>query len=262
MIRPNDKVWSFDVVREEWRLCRVAKPYSIPYKGTLVLVTIAGETTEATYQHPYWVVRGEGLADRPWPEQRAEVPRGATMQGRWVDSCDLRVGDELLLRDGRIVPIERLTHRLFEGAVYNMAVEDLCCYSVGRNSVLVHNDNGPGTGDLLAALQARNAARRGLNAARTGLRIDCEIATAQLRGLFPGGTPRRWAGDNLLHEAYEYQGRMFDVAAGQYVRPGVWTAEALEAAGLTKAVESGVFSLEQHATFMQVVCSALGGVLD
>jgi hypothetical protein len=142
-MRPGDRVWSFDVVKQQWRLCRVAKPYSIAYDGTLVLVTIAGETTEATYQHPYWVVRGEELAFRPRAQHLAEVPADATMPGRWVDSCDLRVRDEVLLRDGRVVPVERLEHRFFKGAVYNMEVDDLHCYTVGRNSILVHNSNGP-----------------------------------------------------------------------------------------------------------------------
>jgi len=145
-IRRGEQVWSCDLVKQLWRLCRVAEPYSIHYKGTLVLVTAAGETTEATYQHPYSVVRGAGLADRPRPEHLAEVPSDARVPGRWVDSSDLRVGDEVLLRDGRIVPVERLGHRLFEGAVYNMEVEDLHCYAVGGSSVLVHNNNGSGTG--------------------------------------------------------------------------------------------------------------------
>jgi hypothetical protein len=145
-IRPDDLVWAFDLVKSEWRLCRATEPYSIPYNGTLVLVTIAGETTEATYRHPYWVVRGEDLSSRPWLTHLAEIPKDATTAGRWVDSCDLRVGDEVLLRDGRMVPVEGIGHRLFEGPVYNMEVEELQCYTVGRNSVLVHNQNSPVTG--------------------------------------------------------------------------------------------------------------------
>jgi hypothetical protein len=112
---------------------------------------VAGETIESTYRHPYRVVRGEALASRPWLEHLAEIPQEATTQGRWVDSCDLRVGDELLLRDGRIAPVEWVEHCPFDGLVYNMEVEDLGCYSVGQGSVLVHNHNsketGPGGGN-------------------------------------------------------------------------------------------------------------------
>ncbi len=145
-IRPDDRVWAFDLVKKEWRLCRVRKPYSIAYKGTLVLIRVAGETTEATYRHPYWVVRGEDLASRPCLDHLAEIPEDATMQGRWVDSCDLRIGDEVLLRDGQIAAVEKLEQRQFEGPVYNMQVEELECYSVGHNSVLVHNNNGQQSG--------------------------------------------------------------------------------------------------------------------
>ena len=52
------------------------------------------------------------------------------------------VGDELLLRDGRIVPVEAIRHDPFEDTVYNFEVEDLHCYAVGRVSVLIHNSNG------------------------------------------------------------------------------------------------------------------------
>ena len=145
-IRPDDQLWAFDLVTSEWRLCQHRKPYSRLYKGMLVLTTIDGDTTEATWQHAYWAVRGEDLASRPWLADLAEIPKDATQVGRWVDSCDLRVGDEVLLRDGRIAPVERIEHRPFEGTVYNIGVEELNCYAVGRNSVLVHNACGDGTG--------------------------------------------------------------------------------------------------------------------
>ena len=127
-------------------MCQVAKPYNLPYDGTSVFTTVAGETIESTYRHPYWVMRGEALASRPWLEHLEMIPSDATTPGRWVDSCDLQVGDELLLLDGRIVPVERVHYSPFKGTVYNMEVEELHCYSVGRNSVLVHNNNGPETG--------------------------------------------------------------------------------------------------------------------
>ena len=145
-IRVGHWVWAFDVVAGEWRLCRASYPYKMEYDGMLVLITIAGETTEATYRHPYWVVRGEELDSRPRLEHLPSVPAGATAVGRWVDSCDLRVGDEVLLRDGRIVPVDATALRRFTGTVYNMEVEGLRCYAVGRSGVLVHNQNAKDTG--------------------------------------------------------------------------------------------------------------------
>jgi hypothetical protein len=58
-----------------------------------------------------------------------------------VDSGDLRAGDELLLRDGRTVPVEAVRTGSYHDAVYNIAVAELQCYSVGRSGVLVHNTN-------------------------------------------------------------------------------------------------------------------------
>jgi hypothetical protein len=122
------------------------QPYSLAYEGTSVLATVDGETVESTYRHPYWVVRGEALESRPWLEHLAFVPKEATTPGRWVDSCDLRAGDQVMLRDGRVQPVELVAFRPFDGTVYNMEVEELQCYAVGRNGVLVHNNNSPETG--------------------------------------------------------------------------------------------------------------------
>lgn len=52
----------------------------------------------------------------------------------------------MLLGHGRIVPVDRKELRRFRGTVYNMEVDEPRCYTVGRNSMLVHNNNGDGTG--------------------------------------------------------------------------------------------------------------------
>lgn len=106
--------------------------------------------------------------------------------------------------------------------------------------------------ERLAMQQARNVGR---TTNRSGARvIDCEQSVAELRRLLPGGERLGFSvGGGVDHVAYQYQGRVFDLAAGQYVRPGVWTAEALETAGLTRAVESGIFTPAQHSRFMEVV---------
>ncbi len=126
------------------------KAQSTYHNGRSVFVTVAGETVEATFRHPFWVVRGEELAERPRRDDMAPVTAGATTPGRWVDAGDLRVGDEMLLRDGRIERVEALGFGFLETAVYNFDIEGLHCYAVGRSEVLVHNGNaGPvgGGGD-------------------------------------------------------------------------------------------------------------------
>lgn len=175
----GDRVWAYDLVRGTWRLCRVKEPYRLPYQGTVVRTTVAGAVVEATYRHPYWVVCGEGLAGRPWLEHLAFIPEDATTPGRWVDSCDLRVGDEVLLRDGRVVPVEAQELFPFEGTVYNLEVEELQCYAVGPHGVLVHNNNGPQTGP------------EGANAPEGGFRDPKNPAQRTLWDLTPEPRPTR-----------------------------------------------------------------------
>ncbi len=38
------------------------------------------------------------------------------------------------------MPVVAIEHRVFQGKVYNFAVDQLACYAVGRNNVLVHNN--------------------------------------------------------------------------------------------------------------------------
>src|SRR5205814_488633 len=104
--------------------------------------TVADEEIEATFLHPFWVVRGEDLAERPVREHLPRVPEGAKTAGRWVDAGDIRVGDELLARDGRILPVQAIRHQPYKDKVYNFHVGQFECYAVGQSSVLVHNTNG------------------------------------------------------------------------------------------------------------------------
>jgi hypothetical protein len=69
------------------------------------------------------------------------LPAEATTLGRWVDAGHLRVGDELLLRDGRVVPVETLRVERLNEEVYNFELEAVHTYAVGQNEVLVHNGN-------------------------------------------------------------------------------------------------------------------------
>ena|GEM_PF-6865587 len=100
-IQAGDRVWTFSHAVNEWRLCTVNETYVNEYAGDQVNVFVAGERIASTYHHPYWVVRGQELADRPVPDHVANAtPKESIVEGRWVDAGDLHVGDMLLL--GRI----------------------------------------------------------------------------------------------------------------------------------------------------------------
>ena len=108
-----------------------------------------------------------------------------------------------------------------------------------------------------------SARERGIiESTRQRCAADCELAAELLRRDLPGGSKRRYAGERLLHEVYEYQGKVFDVTAKQFVRPGLWTEEDLAHIGLTEAVETGAFTSQQHRVFMDKVIGGLGGVRD
>jgi RHS repeat-associated protein len=141
-LKVGDEVWAYDLVVSRWVARKILRTYVSDHDGTSAKITVAGETIEATFLHPFWVVSGEDLNYRPIREHLARVPEGATTSGRWVDAGDVRVGDQLLLRDGRTMPVEAIRHQAYCDKVYNFHVEDLQCYAVGRNSLLVHNVNG------------------------------------------------------------------------------------------------------------------------
>jgi hypothetical protein len=69
------------------------------------------------------------------------VPNGA-IPGRWVNAIDLRVGDILFTRDGRRVPVTKVSVRHVQTKVYNLQVAELENYTVGHSGILVHNTSG------------------------------------------------------------------------------------------------------------------------
>ncbi|WP_165073864.1 RHS repeat-associated core domain-containing protein [Paludisphaera rhizosphaerae] len=144
-VQEGDFVWAFDLTAGVWKLRRVLQTFRTLYEGHSVSVTVAAEaeeTVDATLLHPFWVIRGEALDDRPRRDHLPAAPDGSTTPGRWVDAGDLRVGDELLLRDGRVVPVRGVRIEPYHDDVYNFHVDELECYAVGWNGVLVHNTNG------------------------------------------------------------------------------------------------------------------------
>ena len=65
--------------------------------------------------------------------------RGKTQAGRWVEACDLKLGDYTLFRSGEVVLIEAITVAYAHTKVYNFEVEDFHTYAVGEGGALVHN---------------------------------------------------------------------------------------------------------------------------
>ncbi len=139
----RDRAWSFDLTTGEWRLCSVLETYVNDHIGDMIEIRVADSLIESTYHHPVWVVEGKDLATRPRPDHVVEATEPfATVPGRWVDACDLQIGDVLFLQPDRRAPIEMIAVRQDCGKVYNFDVEELHNYAVGTDRVLVHN-SGP-----------------------------------------------------------------------------------------------------------------------
>jgi hypothetical protein len=127
-----------------WRLCPIIRTFIQGQSQRLNTNTLGDEATQATALHPIWMARGEDLENRPHRKHHHDLSEGATTPGRWVDACDVHIGDELLLRDGRTATVEAVGHAPYNGKLYNFAVSELETYAVGRHNLLVHNGNAAG----------------------------------------------------------------------------------------------------------------------
>ncbi len=139
---PGDRVWAFDHQTVRWVDREVVEVYQLRHRGTMATLRVEGETLRATGGHPFWVVRGEGLAWRPLPGRISAYEVDGRQEGRWVLAGDLQVGDVLLLRHGSVATLESVRVDVVEEQVYNFQVAELQNYAVGSCGLLVHNTNG------------------------------------------------------------------------------------------------------------------------
>jgi hypothetical protein len=137
-ILPGEAVWAYDLAEMKWKFCQVAETFEHEFHGDLITVEVAGESIEATWNHPFWVIEGRELARRGTPEDVPEMGASATI-GRWVEARDIRPGDVLLLRGRKRAEVSGLATRLAHETVYNLHVLGLNNYAVGAAQTLVHN---------------------------------------------------------------------------------------------------------------------------
>ena len=162
------------------------------YHADLVHVTVGGDTIQGTMLHPFWVIKRKDLDERTIRSHLEPPPEGSQIPGRWVDATDLKIGDQLLLRDGSQGVIENVRHEHVNTTVYNFAVADLRCYAVRQYQILVHNmcgkvggSNAPSTGVGKYSIGPYNELKDqvlGLNAHHVGQQ-------AAMKKLVPGYDP-------------------------------------------------------------------------
>jgi len=142
-IEARERVWAYNFETGKWELCRVVHRSDNHYDGTLETLDVGVGEVTATAWHPYWVIAGEDLENRP-PLRHVDLneDRGESLEGRWVNSHDLREGDVLFLRGKGAATVRRICRRHESTRVCNLTVERLHTFAVGEMQVLVHNQPG------------------------------------------------------------------------------------------------------------------------
>ncbi len=144
-VKAGEKVWAYDPVTSKWSAREVIRPMEREYDGDVITVRVSGQAIESTANHPYWVVSGQNLSQRPPAADVPETERAAIAQatsGRWVQAQHLQPGDLLLIRSGQTATVEEVSARRAKLKVYNLEVADVHTYAVGDAGVAVHNCKG------------------------------------------------------------------------------------------------------------------------
>jgi hypothetical protein len=233
----NDPVYAYDFSSGVWVFGRVVETYQNDYIGEKIRIKVQGDWIESTRHHPVWVISGNDLENRPRPEHVVRADEDSVGgQGRWVDACDLQVGDVLLTKDrqgadcrtaGRAT-IDAIEVEFVAAKVYNFQVEGLHNYAVGYWQVLVHN-NAPCI--VVTSEELARTARRipgNVVSYEVGVQLGREYATTKLHLREVGFVnPREFHGkfgqgiDDVMENAagdlviVEYKGGTGRLADGQ-----------------------------------------------
>ena len=150
-IREGEFVWAFDFASGHWVARVVQACHRSQYLGAVVEIKTEYGSVEATAYHPFWVLDGHDLENRPRPRELAEKEdEGLSVQGRWVNSHDLFAGDLLLTQDGRQLRVLATTQRYEESfAVCNLTIDTNHSFAVGNDGLLVHNTGGSGNWGII-----------------------------------------------------------------------------------------------------------------
>jgi hypothetical protein len=212
-VRRGDQVLGYNLVTREWRARRVVETYEHDFEGDLVALAVEGDVIEATSNHPFWVVEGEGLEQRERPDHVPATPPDARLPGRWVDAGNLRAGDLLQMKSDCRLAISGLSIRKVRQKVYNLQIEEVHTYAVGKRQVLVHNKpapldryNGPKSGYTNPGTHDPNSPN--FVAGKTPLPADAEAVYGKAipDPLKTSPVDQTWYGRSADGKYYRYQG--------------------------------------------------------
>lgn len=114
------------------------------YQGSLIVISTKHSTVVARACHPFRVLEGHDLANRPRPRKPIDTEdEGLALRGRWGNSHDLMAGDLIYSTEGRelrVLKIVQTYEEQFE--VCNLTIAQNHSFAVGNAGVLVHNTGG------------------------------------------------------------------------------------------------------------------------
>jgi hypothetical protein len=141
-VRIGDRVRTFDFDTKAWQCSTVQVVHKHQFSGRMFSIESNSEVIHVTEGHPFWVVRGSDLHNRPFPPQLTISNLEHAEQGRWVNVEDLQLGDEFLTIDGRESFVDSIQSSISENIeVFNLTVDGNHTFSVGQNGILVHNES-------------------------------------------------------------------------------------------------------------------------
>jgi hypothetical protein len=166
-IHESDLVFAFDFASGQWVERPVEVCHRNLYQGSLIEISTKHGTVVATAYHPFWVLEGHDLANRPRPRKLTDTEdEGLALRGRWVNSHDLMAGDLIYStedRELRVLKIVQTYEEQFE--VCNLTIAQNHSFAVGNAGVLVHNTGGcPTASPINPRLTERLAAWRKFSA--------------------------------------------------------------------------------------------------
>jgi len=141
-IESGTAVYAFDLAEGRWVTTQVAHRRPYPFSGQMFTIRAGGETIEATWNHPFLVMRGEDLESRPVPMDLPAAEAVSTDHGRWVQAREIRAGDVLLSKTGGTATVAGTSVRSMRGEVYFLQIEEFHNHAVGAQGILVHNGGG------------------------------------------------------------------------------------------------------------------------
>lgn len=180
---PGDRSWSFDAETGEWGWHHVKDAWERVDRGGLVHIEVGGEEISATAAHPFCVLDGDQLWDRPRPRSLddREFRCGTALSGRWVDALEVREGD-LLESSTAARLVDGVDYDEGPAIVFNFSVEGARSYVVGERGFLVHNNEDCAEAIAEALGPPRSSrGRRGAQARKREIADDPKVSS-RVRG--------------------------------------------------------------------------------